>query len=154
MKPGQKTFATITAVHDYGVDIEAEGVRGFIQPIEVSWNERAKPQDVVIPGAVIEVLVTAVSSERFSASLKRAGPADDPWQHPGPPATGAVVRGRVTADMGWGFEVALEGKLCGVLPDSGLPRKHHVGDEITVRIDSVDPELRKITLGVLGCANT
>jgi hypothetical protein len=36
-REGDVTDATVTAVHDFGIEIEVDGEHGFIQPVELDW---------------------------------------------------------------------------------------------------------------------
>ena len=58
--------ARVTEVHEYGLWLEAEGLRGFVQPTELTWSGRGvRPSDVASAGDCIAVYVYAVTGDRF-----------------------------------------------------------------------------------------
>lgn len=88
----ERRVATVTAVHDYGLDIDIDGRPGFVQPIEIDWTGSKRPTDFVI-GDAIEVVVYAETPERCYASIKQTLP--DPWSDATRFAVGIVRSGRI-----------------------------------------------------------
>ncbi|MEQ1569915.1 MAG: S1 RNA-binding domain-containing protein [Myxococcota bacterium] len=146
MEVGDRVNAAVVGVHAYGIDVEVGGIPGFIQPIEVSWNESIEPKDVVEVGSVVEVLVTALSPDRFSASIKQLYPEKDPWRNIAQIGVGAPLDGTVIGDLGWGYAVDVGGGITGVLADNQVPRRFSVHDSVRVTVAGIDMARRKVTL--------
>jgi len=77
VKIGQQIEVRVISVHDFGVYVEAEGLHGFIQPVELSWDDQQSFDEVVQVDQLIKVIVLAIEGNRFSASLKRMFPEQD-----------------------------------------------------------------------------
>lgn len=113
--------ARVTAVHPHGLDIEARGRPGFVQPIELSWDPRVSARDVASVGDTVTVRVYAVTDARFYASIKRARPDLDPWCDPERFAVGTRHRGRVDTVHDWGAFVEIAPLVVGLVgPPSSL----------------------------------
>lgn len=148
MKKGQVVLATVVAVHEYGIDIEAEGAPGFIQPIEVSWKPDIKPGDVVHTGDRIKVVIYAQTDARFFASIKRAQPELDPWRDPSQFRVGSTHRGVVTAVLDWGLKVRIADGVEGMLLTANVSREYPVGTQISIQVETVNVEQRKLSFRV------
>ena len=115
------------------------------------------PSDVVKEDQEVKVMVLKVDreNERISLSLKEALP--DPWQSAGEKyIVGSVVNGTVTRVVDFGAFVKLEDGIEGLVHISQLA-DHHVtnpaevvnsGDEVEVRVVSVDVDRRRIGLSM------
>jgi small subunit ribosomal protein S1 len=147
MRENETINAKVVAVHDYGIDVEAEGLRGFIQPTELSWTAaRANHDDLVAVGDVIEVFVTHVTPHRFSASLKRAHPELDHWRDSSIFAVGSVHDGVIKKVVEWGCEVEIAPGVCGMILLDTHPGRYLSGVAIKVEVVTVDLMIRKLKL--------
>lgn len=79
---GDRIEARVVDVRDNGIFLEYGGLRGLVQVVELTWDERAppRPERYAETGDRLEVLVLAVGPDRFGASLKRLDPSADPWR--------------------------------------------------------------------------
>jgi ribosomal protein S1 len=107
VREGEVVRARLVAVHSYGLAIEAEGMPGFVQPVELSWDPNATPADVGEIGDELDVLVYAITPERFYGSLKQARADLDPWRDPERFRVGLIHRGEVTGILDWGMAVTI-----------------------------------------------
>ena len=96
--------------------------------------------EIAKPGDCLQVLVTAIEGNRFSASLRKL--ADNPWLHL--PDQETILRAEVTMCTEYGAFVLLANKLYALLLNDDSFAKHSVGDTITVTIESSDPSREKI----------
>jgi small subunit ribosomal protein S1 len=124
---------------------------------ELSYTKRVlRPEDVVKVGKVVPVVVKEVDAARRRISLSIRDAEGDPWMdieekyH-----VGQVVQGTIEKKEQFGYFVALEPGITGLLPSSNVakssnPRsieKLRQGDPIEVVIEVIRPDERRITLG-------
>jgi ribosomal protein S1 len=138
--------ARVTAVHDYGVEIEAEGRPGFIQPIEVSWEDRVRPADVAGTGDLVDVYVYAITVDRFYASIKMVHPELNPWADPRKYEVGSSHTGIVEEVSDWGAKVKLTIGAVGMILLGRFPGSYLRGQSLEVEIVDVDASSRKLEL--------
>ncbi len=143
-REGDVTDATVTAVHDFGIEIEVDGEHGFIQPVEMDWDPERSASANLRVGQVIRVLVLATTPSRFFASPKRACPDLDPWRDPEKFCVGSRHPGTVVSVVEWGYEVKLAAGVSGMRLSAPDGDRFHVGDQVVIEVGSVDPDLRKI----------
>ncbi len=145
MQEGDIVRAVVTGVHPYGIDIEAEGRTGFIQPIEVSWACRL-PDEVARAGDSLDVYVYAVTPMRFFASIKRAHPDLDPWRDPTRFRVGSRHQATVELVNDWACFVELEPGAEGIIRLDKFPRAYRQGETFRVEVVYVDAATHKIEL--------
>lgn len=150
MREGEIIEAKVTGVHEFGVELESGGKKGFVQPIELAWDSKS-PREVegVRVGESIAVLVYAVTPECFYASLKRAHPESDPWRDPATFETGSRHSAVVAAIFDWGYKLKIAEGVDGIIPCVTSTAGLRVGDRVDVEVASVDVPLRKIELRAL-----
>ena len=163
-KPGDKTDGKVTRCADFGAFVEiAPGIEGLVHISEMSYVKRVmRAEDVVSPGDRVAVTVKDIDPEnkRISLSLKDA--EGDPWlnirQKYQP---GQVVTGRIEKKESFGYFIFLEPGITGLLPKSKINsapnaaeiEKLKTDDAISVKVDAIDSEQRKITLAAEGDAD-
>lgn len=147
MREGDVVSARVTSVHEYGIYLEADGMIGFVQIPELSWDHDLEPNDVAAVGAPLEVRVLMVRDGRFSASIKRVRPDLDPWARAAQFDVGSEHPGTVTKVLDWCAMVDIGARVEGVIIEGrdGLA----VGDQIRVVVIVCDTNLRKLQLSVL-----
>ncbi len=134
-----------------------EGVEGLLPVSEISWQRVKHPGDVVKEGDTLRLVVLSVdpAARRMSFSLKQAGP--DPWKTANERyATDMVVSGTITRTADFGAFVELEPGLEGLAHISELSDKPvrqvtdavKPGEQVQVRILTIDPENRRISLSI------
>lgn len=149
----------VVNITDYGAFIKLEeGIEGLLHISELSWTGRIKhPSEVLATGDVIKVKVIDIKKDeqKISFSLKQMEP--NPWpeivkKYP----KGKIVTGKVYHITDFGAFVELEKGIDGLLHISNIsndPIKHpseilRKGQKIEVMILDIDPENRKIFLGM------
>jgi small subunit ribosomal protein S1 len=156
-KPGERLRAKVTRIAEFGVFVEiAQGIEGLVHISEMSYKKRVKkPQDMVSVGDEVDVMIKDISPEsrRISLSMKEA--EGDPWigiQDRYPPEK--VVEGIIEKKERFGYFVRIEPGITGLLPKSVMAQHYDAsaldklreGDAVTVTIERVDAEQRKISL--------
>ena len=143
----------------FGAFVDIGGIEGLIPSAEISWDRSVKPSDILHEGDEVQVKVRRVDWEnnRFTFSLKDL--AKDPWQEYCEDfSAGSWVTGRVVRLMPFGAFVQLVPGVDGLLPIASLGRGRHivdpgevvkVGEELDLKIESMDPVARRISLSLV-----
>jgi small subunit ribosomal protein S1 len=150
----------VSSITDYGLFVEVEkGVEGLVHISEVSWTERinnlSKHYNV---GDEVEVNIVALDKDnrRMSLSIKRLH--EDPWKVVADKfKVGDKITGPITNITDFGVFVQLYDGVDGLVHISDISWTEHVvhpadrykkGDVVDVTILSIDPENKKISLGI------
>jgi len=156
-KYGDKLKGKATRCMDYGVFVEiAPGIEGLVHISEMSYTKRViKPMDMVEPGEMVDVMVKEIDPDRKRISLSMKDAEGDPWiAVKDRYQAGKVIEGVVEKKERFGYFVVLEPGITGLLPkskmnnyyDPSILEKKKEGDAITVTIEEIDMEKKKITL--------
>ena len=159
---GAAVMGKVRNVTEFGIFVGLdEGIDGLVHVSDISWSQRQKrPSDFVKKGDEIEVKILNidVEQERLSLGIKQL--TEDPWKHLdekfqiGNDVTGKVVN---ITDFGIFVEV-LEGveglvhisEIDPEIPKAKLTDFYPVGTTVHIRIIKIDPEERRLGLGILG----
>ncbi len=158
--PGTKTKGKIVNVMPYGVFVEIEkGIEGLLHSSEITWQKRlVNPQEMFKVGDVVEVQIINVDqdSKRISLSMKQL--EENPWQEAQSKyPLGEKVKGRIRGFTEYGAFVGLDSGLEGMIHISDMSWTKKInhpqdilqkGQEVEVVVLAVDPENRKINLGL------
>ncbi len=156
LEEGMQVRGTVTSIRDFGAFVDIGGVDGLIPISEMAWGQTERVDDILSRGQEVEVVVKRLDwdNDRISLSLRET--TENPWdkvQENYP--VGSVHRATVSRLAAFGAFVTLEPGVDGLLHISKLGagrRIHHprevleAGQEITVRIDGLDPEQQRISL--------
>lgn len=157
---GSNVKGRISSITDYGLFVEVEkGVEGLIHISEISWTERishlSKHFNV---GDEVEALVVALDKDnrRMSLSVKKL--QEDPWKTVADKfKIGDHITGKITNITDFGLFVQIIEGVDGLVHISDISWTDHVGhpgdrykkgDTTESVILSLDPEHRKISLGI------
>ncbi len=163
LQEGQVISGTVRRVMPYGAFVDIGGVDGLLHVSDMSYGRVEDPTLVVQPGQMVEVKVLKLDpvEQRVSLGLKQI--KADPWlnaQTDWP--VGSLISGRVTKLADFGAFVELTGGVEGLVPISEMSherRIHHPseivnpGDVVQVRVLSVDPARRRISLSIKGAGD-
>lgn len=160
IKIGSDYEGEVTGVVPFGlfvrvtvtVDGETVNLEGLVHISEISWEKIEDPKEVFKEGDKVKVKVIGMdeNSGRLALSMKQL--TSDPW--------GEVVkrfpidkqlRGKITRLAAYGAFVEMEKGVEGLIHISKIPpeQRIEVGDEVTVYVESVDQESRRISLGLV-----
>lgn len=164
LEEGAVVRGVVTSVTGFGAFVDLGGVEGLLHVSEMSHDRVEDPADVVSPGEALEVKVLKMESrgpspdQELRISLSRRALEQDPWEEAAARfPEGATVPGRVMRMEPYGAFVRLAPGLEGMVHVSELDpgrRVNHprdvveLGQDVTVRILSVDPERRRIALSL------
>jgi small subunit ribosomal protein S1 len=153
---GDVVSGTVTNLAPFGAFVDIGGIEGLIPLSELAWRRVQSAADVLAPGEAVTVKVLDLdwAGKRITLSLKAT--QEDPWATVGERfEEGTTVPGHVVRLAPFGAFVQLEPGVEGLLHISGLgvgKRVSHPsevvseGEEISVRIVSVDTDARRIGL--------
>ncbi|HIJ68360.1 MAG TPA: 30S ribosomal protein S1 [Deltaproteobacteria bacterium] len=145
-------------ITDYGVFVDLGGIDGLLHITDMSWGRVGHPSEMFQIGDKIKVKILSFDrdSERVSLGLKQL--VDDPWtkaEEKYPVET--KVRGKVVSLTDYGAFVEIEEGVEGLIHVSEMswtkkirhPSKIlSVGDEVEAVVLSINPENKRISLGM------
>ncbi|MFC1709156.1 30S ribosomal protein S1 [Candidatus Omnitrophota bacterium] len=157
---GSNAKGKIVNILPYGVFVELDkGIEGLIHVSEISWQKRnINPQEMFTIGETTEVQILNIdrNSRRISLSIKQL--EVNPWlEAEGKFPVGTKVKGKVTGFTDYGAFVELDSNLEGMIHISDLNWIKRInnpqevlkkGQKIEAQVLSVDPQARKISLGL------
>lgn len=158
LEEGSIFTGTVKNLTDYGAFVDMGGLDGLLHITDMSWGRLTHPRDLVNVGDEIQVKVLKFDKEKQRVSLGFKQLTPDPWldateRYP----VGAQVRGRVLSVTDYGAFVELEQGIEGLVHVSEMTwskrMKHpskmvNPGDEVDTIILSVNPNDRRISLGM------
>ncbi|WPD21634.1 MAG: 30S ribosomal protein S1 [Candidatus Electrothrix aestuarii] len=156
LSEGDKVEGTVSSLQKFGAFVDLGGVDGLIPISELAWGQTDKVEDVLSLGQRVEVIIKKLdwAKDRISLSLKDT--LGNPWDKVEEKYTPASIHsGMVSRLAQFGAFVTLEPGIDGLLHISKLgsgrrinhPREVlEAGQEVTVKIDSVDLEKKRISL--------
>jgi len=158
LEEGSVLTGTVKNLTDYGAFVDMGGLDGLLHITDMSWGRLTHPRDLVNVGDEIQVKVLKFDKEKQRVSLGFKQLTPDPWldaieRYP----VGAQVRGRVLSVTDYGAFIELEQGIEGLVHVSEMTwskRMKHPsklvkpGDEVDTIILSVNPNDRRISLGM------
>jgi len=162
LEVGNVISGHVSSLAPYGAFVDLGGVEGLLHVSEISHQRIEDPADVLVPGQELEVEILKIEdakkpggSPRISLSLRSL--EADPWQKAAEQfPEGTVATGKIRKLETFGAFVELVPGLDGLLHISELGggrRINHprevvdVGQELPVKVLSVDAKRRRISLG-------
>ncbi|ADW18921.1 SSU ribosomal protein S1P [Desulfobulbus propionicus DSM 2032] len=156
LNEGMQVSGEVTSIREFGAFVDIGGIDGLIPLSELAWGQTDKVEDVLQRGQQVEVIIKRLDWDKDRISLSLRETTEDPWnkaltQYP----IGSVHQGKVSRLAAFGAFVTLEPGIDGLLHISKLGggrRIHHprevleAGQELTVKIESIDREQKRIAL--------
>jgi small subunit ribosomal protein S1 len=158
LEDGKIMEGVVKNITDYGVFVDLGGIDGLLHITDMSWGRVGHPSEMCQIGDTIKVMVLHFDreNERVSLGLKQLAP--DPWTHAVDRyPVGTQVKGRVVSLTDYGAFVEIEEGIEGLIHVSEMSwtrRIRHpskilsVGDRVDAVILSIDPEKKRISLGM------
>ncbi|SPJ16246.1 30S ribosomal subunit protein S1 [Syntrophobacter sp. SbD2] len=158
LKDNKQVDGIVKNITDYGVFVDLGGIDGLLHITDMSWGRVGHPSEMFQIGDKIKVKILSFDrdSERVSLGLKQL--VDDPWtkaEEKYPVET--KVRGKVVSLTDYGAFVEIEEGVEGLIHVSEMswtkkirhPSKIlSVGDEVEAVVLSINPENKRISLGM------
>jgi small subunit ribosomal protein S1 len=127
-------------------------VEGLVHISEISWEKVNHPKDYHGVGDRIKIKVLGIDEKTNKLNLSIKQLIDDPWITIGEKyAVGTTFAGKVTRVESFGVFVNVEPGVDGLIHSSKLDpaRELAVGEEVTVNVENVVPEQRRMSLSVV-----
>ena len=158
---GQVLEGVVKNITDYGAFVDLGGIDGLLHVTDMAWRRVNHPTEVVAIGDTVKVQVIRVNPDTQRISLGMKQLEADPWQgvdtkYP----VNAKFKGRVTNITDYGAFVELEPGVEGLIHVSEMSwtkKNVHPGkivstsQEIEVMVLDVDPNRRRVSLGIKQC---
>ncbi len=158
LEEGQIIKGAITNITDYGLFIDMGGMDGLCHITDLSWGRVSHPAKLYKVGQELEVKVLKYDRENDRVSLGVKQLREDPWatvtdRYP----VGEKTIGKVVSITDYGVFVELEEGVEGLIHVSEMtwskkPRHPSkmvsVGDELEVMVLNIEPETKRISLGM------
>ncbi len=158
LEKGQVRRGMVKNITDFGVFIDLGGVDGLLHITDLSWGRVNHPSEVVKLDEEIDVMILDFDEDksRISLGLKQLQP--HPWENVEERfPVGSKVNGKVVSITDYGAFVELEKGIEGLIHVSEMSWSQHVknpaqvlreGDEVEAMVLNIEPEDRKISLGL------
>jgi small subunit ribosomal protein S1 len=163
-KVGDIVSGTVTRMEKFGAFISlGGGVEGLCHISEIGWSRLQDPSEVLALNQSVQVkildMVDLDGRLKISLSIKQAGGEGDPWlMVPEKYKVGSLHQGTVEKKEQYGLFVQIAPGITGLLPrskwrdsvDAQSLENKKKGDIISVQIDEVLFEQKRISLGLPG----
>ncbi len=158
LEEGQVREGVVKNITDYGVFVDLGGIDGLLHITDMSWGRIDHPSQVCKVGDTISVKVLSFDPETEKVSLGIKQLTEDPWhnveeKYP----VDSRVTGKVVSLTNYGAFVELEEGVEGLVHVSEMSWTKHVrhpsqvvnvGDTVEAVVLKVDPEAKRISLGL------
>jgi small subunit ribosomal protein S1 len=155
---GKVLRGVVKNITDYGAFIDLGGIDGLLHITDMSWGRVGHPSELFKVNDEIDVVVLKYDPATERVSLGHKQLTADPWsavsdRYP----VGARVTGRVVSLTDYGAFIELEPGVEGLIHVSEMSWskriKHpskilNVGDAVEAMVLGVDPQARRISLGL------
>jgi len=158
---GDTVTGVVKNLTDYGAFVDLGGLDGLLHITDISWRRIRHPSEILKVNEEIQVKILKFDRDKNRVSLGYKQLADDPWKDIGRRyPSGARVFGKVTNLADYGCFVEIEPGIEGLVHVSEMdwtnknifPAKVvSIGQEVEVMILEIDPERRRISLGMKQC---
>ncbi len=158
---GQVVEGIVKNITDYGAFVDLGGIDGLLHVTDISWKRINHPSEVLNIGDTINVQIIRLNPETQRISLGMKQLLEDPWasiDQKFPIDT--RLKGRITNITDYGAFVELEEGIEGLVHVSEMSwvkKNIHPGkivstsQEVEVMVLEIDPEKRRISLGLKQC---
>ena len=161
LEEGSVVKGIVKNITDYGAFLDLGGVDGLLHITDMAWKRVRHPSELIAIGDEIDVKILKFDKEKTRVSLGLKQLNEDPWfeiskAHP----EGSKLKGKITNIADYGCFVEIHNGVEGLVHVSEMdwtnknanPEKLvSIGQDIEVMILDIDPERRRISLGIKQC---
>jgi len=154
---GQEKEGIITNITKFGAFVDIGGVEGLLHISEITWRDMKDATKLLKVGDKIKVKIIDYNKENKKISLSTKQFSPDPWDNVKEKySIGDEVEGKVIKIKDFGAFVEIEEGLNGLLHISEMAWAYvknpaelvSEGEVLKLRILEIDPEKKKISLGL------
>ncbi len=163
LEDGKIVKGIVKNLTDYGAFVDLGGIDGLLHITDMAWKRVKHPGEIVNVGEEIDVKVLKFDKDRNRVSLGLKQMGEDPWEdiarrYP----ENTRLFGKVTNLTDYGCFVEIEEGVEGLVHVSEMdwtnknihPSKVvQLGQETEVMVLDIDPERRRISLGMKQCVS-
>ena len=158
IQPNDIRKGIVKNITDFGAFIDLNGMDGLLHITDMSWGRISHPSEMLAIGDEIEVMILDIDNEKRRVSLGLKQKSKDPWekiQERFPINT--PVKGKVVNIMPYGAFIEIEEGIEGLIHVSEMSWTKRitrasdvlmVGEEVEAIILDIQPEAKKISLGL------
>lgn len=158
LQVAQVIKGTVKNITNYGAFIDIGGIDGLLHITDMAWKRVGHPSELIQVGDSVDVKVLAIdkSKERISLGMKQL--QENPWEKTTKSVVpGSTIRGIISNITDYGMFVTIAKGVDGLVHISEVSAHnrvdnlHHlfnVGQEIMVKVLSIDNDKRRISLSV------
>ena len=161
LEEGSVVKGIVKNITDYGAFLDLGGVDGLLHITDMAWKRVRHPSELIAIGDEIDIKVLKFDKEKTRVSLGLKQLNEDPWfeiskAHP----EGSKLKGKITNIADYGCFVEIHNGVEGLVHVSEMdwtnknanPEKLvSIGQDVEVMILDIDPERRRISLGIKQC---
>ena len=145
-------------ITDFGAFIDLNGMDGLLHITDMSWGRISHPSEMLAIGDEVEVMILDIDNEKRRVSLGLKQKSKDPWEkikERFPVETS--IKGKVVNIMPYGAFVEIAEGIEGLIHVSEMSWTKRitrasdvlmVGEEVEAIILDIQPEAKKISLGL------
>jgi small subunit ribosomal protein S1 len=158
LEESQTVTGRVKNITEYGVFVDLGGLDGLMHITDMSWKRVKHPKEMVSLGDELELKVLSFDKDKQKVSLGMKQLTPDPWQNIADKyPMDRRMSGKVTNLVDYGAFVELEAGVEGLVHISEMSwtrkLRHpsqmvHLGDEVEVVVLGVDPDKKRISLGM------
>ncbi len=158
LEPGAKMKGTVLRIEPFGAFVDIGGVEGLVHVSQISRTRVEKVDEILKVGQQVDVMILELNEGGTNIALGMKQLEPDPWDEvPHKLNIDGQVTGKVTRLMDFGAFVEVLPGVEGLLHISqistervvNLQKVLSVGEEVTVRVTSIDPGSQRISLSRL-----
>lgn len=157
VKVGDVLEGVVTAVTDYGIFVNAQGLDGLVHVSEISWDKVENPLNYAKVGDKLKVVVIDIAEggKRIAYSIKQL--TNDPWHtFVSDYKIGSKVKGVITDIEDYGLIVKIDSGITGLIHRSeisddfigDLTDLFQKGQEVEAIILTISPSERRMGLSI------
>ena len=148
----------VKSMTEYGAFVDIGGIDGLLHVTDMAWGRLQNPNQMFKPNDNVQVKVLKLDREKEKISLGYKQLVPDPWATVAEVySIGSNLKGKVSSVTEYGAFVELEPGVEGLVHVSEMSWSRrskspknivHSGEEVDVQVLDVDPNERRISLGM------
>jgi len=159
---GKEYEGEVKSLTSYGAFVDLGGIDGMVHISELSWRRIKHPSQVVSVGDTLKVYIKSLDREKERISLGYRRDEDNPWEKfKSEYGIGDVVTAKIVSTTSFGAFAQITDGVDGLIHISQLANYHvdnvrdvvNVGDEVKVKIVSIDEERKRISISMRDVQN-